>query len=74
MHAAGKMFVKTYLKVIRDTFFPNIWNFPICDIFYPTEGESLNFFPVCEISQYTIFLSNRRGKFKLLGLQYYPSI
>ena len=41
MHAAGKIFVKTYLKAIRDTFF----------------------------SQYVIFLSNRRGKLKLLGLQ-----
>ena len=28
-----------------------------------------NFFPICEISQYVIFLSNRRGKFKLLDLQ-----
>ena len=46
MHAAGKIFVKTYLKAIRDTFFP-----------------------ICGISQYVIFLSNRRGKFKLLGLQ-----
>ena len=24
MHAAGKMFVKTYLKAIRDTFFQNV--------------------------------------------------
>ena len=46
MHAAGKVFVKTYLKAIRDTFFP-----------------------ICGISQYVIFLSNRRVKFKLLGLQ-----
>ena len=46
MYAAGKIFVKTYLKVIRDTFFP-----------------------ICGISQYVIFLSNRRGKFKLLDLQ-----
>ena len=45
MHAAGKIFVKTYLKAIR------------------------NFFPIYEISQYVIFLSNRRGKFKLLDLQ-----
>ena len=28
-----KIFVKTYLKAIRDTFYPNMWNFPICDIF-----------------------------------------
>ena len=33
MHAAGKIFVKTYLKAIRDTFFPKMWNFPIYDIF-----------------------------------------
>ena len=33
MHAAGKKFVKTYLKAIRDTFFPKMWNFPIYDIF-----------------------------------------
>ena len=45
MHAAGKIFVKTYLKAIRD------------------------FFPICEISHYVIFLSNRRGKSKLLDLQ-----
>ena len=45
MHAAGKIFVKTYLKAIR------------------------NFFPIYEISQYVIFLSNRRGKFKLSDLQ-----
>ena len=38
MHAAGKMFVKTYLETIRDIFFPNMW------FFYPTEGESLNFY------------------------------
>ena len=45
MQAAGKMFVKTYLKAIR------------------------GFFPICEISHYVIFLSNRRGKSKLLDLQ-----
>ena len=44
MHAAGKIFVKTYLKAIRDTFF----------------------------SQYVIFLSNRRGKLKLLDWQGEP--
>ena len=33
MHAAGKMFGKTCLKADRDTFFPNMWDFPICDIF-----------------------------------------
>ena len=42
MHAAGKTFVKTYLKA---------------------------FFPKCGISQYVIFLSNRRGKFKLSDMQ-----
>ena len=46
MHTKGKIFVTTYLKAIRDLFFPK-----------------------CGISQYMIFLSNRRGKFKLLGLQ-----
>ena len=45
MHAAGKIFVKTYLKAVRD------------------------FFPICEISYYVIFLSNRRRKLKLLDLQ-----
>ena len=44
MHAAGKIFVKTYLKAVRD------------------------FFPICEISYYVIFLSNRKGKFKILDL------
>ena len=48
MHAAGKVFVKTYLKAIID------------------------FFPICEISHYVIFLSNRRGMFKLLDLQGNP--
>ena len=47
MNATGKMFVKTCLKAIRNTFFV----------------------PICGISQYVIFLSNRRGKFKLLDLQ-----
>ena len=28
-----------------------------------------DFFPICEISQYVIFLSSRRGKCKLLYLQ-----
>ena len=32
MNAAGKISVKTCLKAIRDTFFPNMWNFQICDI------------------------------------------
>ena len=39
MHAAGKIFVKTYLKGIRDTFFPNMWNYPICDIFIQQKGK-----------------------------------
>ena len=30
--------LKTYLKAIRDTFFPNVWNFPICDIFIQQKG------------------------------------
>ena len=47
MHAAVKIFVKTYLKAVRDTIFV----------------------PICGISQYVIFLSNIRGKFKLLDLQ-----
>ena len=45
MRAPGKIFVKTYLKAVR------------------------NFFLICEISQYVIFLSSRRGKCKLLDLQ-----
>ena len=36
MHAASKIFVKTYLKAFTDTFFLNI------RYFYPTKGESLN--------------------------------
>ena len=43
MHAAGKVFVKTYLKAIRDILFPNMWNFRICNIFIKQRGESLNF-------------------------------
>ena len=33
MHAAGKTFVKPYLKANIDTFLPNMWDFPIFDIF-----------------------------------------
>ena len=39
MHAAEKNFVKTYLKALRDTFFSNIWNFSICDIFIQQKGK-----------------------------------
>ena len=39
MHDASKIFVKTYLKAIRDTFLPNMWNFPLCDIFIQQKGE-----------------------------------
>ena len=39
MHAAGKIFVKTYLKAIRDTFFLKMWNFPICDILSNRRGK-----------------------------------
>ena len=31
--------LKTYLKAIRDTFFPNVWNFPIRDIFIQQKGK-----------------------------------
>ena len=40
MHAAGKMFVKTYLKAIRDTFFDQYVEFPNMLYFNLTEGES----------------------------------
>ena len=49
MHTKGKIFVTTYLKAIRDLFFPK-----------------------CEISQYMIFLSNRRRKFKISDFQRDP--
>ena len=39
MHAVDKIFVKTYLKAIRDTLFPNMWNVPICGIFIPQNGK-----------------------------------
>ena len=39
MHAAGKIFVKTYPKAIRDAFSPNMWNFPVCDIFIQQSGK-----------------------------------
>ena len=39
MHAAGNIFVKTYLKANRDTFFPDMWDFPICDIFIQQKGK-----------------------------------
>ena len=35
----AEMFVKTYLKGIRDAFFPYMWNFPICDIFIQKKGK-----------------------------------
>ena len=38
-YTAGKTFVKTYLKAIRDTFFPSMWNFPICDVFIQQKGK-----------------------------------
>ena len=43
MHAAGKIFLKTFLKPIRDTFFPNMRNFPICDIFIQQKGKVWTF-------------------------------
>ena len=39
MNAAGKIVVKTSLKAIRDTFFPNMWNYPICDIFVQQKAK-----------------------------------
>ena len=54
MHAAGKIFVKTYLKSYLKA---------IAD-----------FLPICGVSQYVIFLSNRKGKFKLLDLQGDPPL
>ena len=39
MHAAGKIFVETYPEAIRDTFSPNMWNFPVCDIFIQQRGK-----------------------------------
>ena len=33
MHAAENIFLKTSLKANRDIFFPNMWDFAICDIF-----------------------------------------
>ena len=39
MHAADKIFVKIYLKAIRGTFFPNMWNFPIRHIFIQHKGK-----------------------------------
>ena len=43
MHAAGKIFVITCLKAIRNTFFSQYVEFPNMRYFYPTEEESLNF-------------------------------
>ena len=39
MHTKGKIFVKTYLKAIRETFFPKMWNFLIYDIFIQQKGK-----------------------------------
>ena len=43
MHAAGKIFVKTYLKAIRDTFFANMSIFPICVISIQQKGKVSTF-------------------------------
>ena len=43
---------------------------PASKIFFKTYLKATrDFFPICEISQYVIFVCNRRGKFKLLALQ-----
>ena len=43
-------------------------------IFFKTYLKAIrDFFPICEISYYVIFLSNRRGKFTLLDLQGDPA-
>ena len=39
MNASDKIFVKTYLKPIRDNFFANVWNFPIYDIFIQQKAK-----------------------------------
>ena len=39
MDPAGKIFVETHLKAIRDALFPNTWNFLICDIFVQQKGK-----------------------------------
>ena len=39
MHAAGKIFVKTYVKATEDTFFPNMWNSPMCYVFIQQKGK-----------------------------------
>ena len=44
MHTAGKIFVKTCLKAIRDTYimrhiFTNMWNFPIGDVSLQQKGK-----------------------------------
>ena len=43
MHAAGKIFIITCLKAIRNTFFSQYVEFPNMWYFYPAEEESLNF-------------------------------
>ena len=43
MHAADKIFVRTYLAAFRDSFFSRYVEFPNISYFYPTEGKSLNF-------------------------------
>ena len=39
MHAYAKTFVKIYLKATKDSFSPNMWNFPICDILIQQKGK-----------------------------------
>ena len=40
MHPPRKIFVKTYIKAIKDTFSAQYVEFPNTLSFYPTEGES----------------------------------
>ena len=50
MYAAGKIFVETYLKAIRDfLFFSQYVEFLNRWYFYSTEGEKLNFYTYREI-------------------------
>ena len=54
MHTSGKVFVKTYIKAIRDTFFSQYVEFPNKSYFYPTEGGSLNFQTCRESSPFPV--------------------
>ena len=66
MHTTGKFFVKTCLTANRDTFFPNMCDFPICDIFIQQKGKVYTF-RLAGIPPPPTFPSSLRKTLKVVG-------